>query len=504
MQRRSLLKLAVTSGAVVAASAHATSVEPKQWDETTDILIVGAGGTGLAAAVSAKEANPKKKVVVLEKAPAPFLNSTSLAVGAFNAGNTSFQRDKKLIGKDDAKRFYKEVMASGYNQCIPEILKIYAENCGPTIDWLRGLGIDYYIVPNAVYSVLSQHQPAAETGTVYIKTFLELGKKSGVDLRCNHRVLELITTPDGNEVLGVKVQTKDGVKNIKVRDGVALTCGGFAGDPKMMDRFLLNFPGALSCASPNSTGDGMKMATKIGAATTHMSYGAMYSYGVPIDLEKRRGLIFRGHIMNSSAGSITVGPDGKRFVDDGAGQNEVSNAMVHNHFRDVYCIATEKQVKEFMQKNGEGKGCYVIGWGWDKFAKELEEQKVFAKKANTVEELAGKLGLDPKTLVQTVDTYNGYAKNGKDPEFNRSFMKGPLDEGPFYGFACRPLAIATCGGLRANGRLQVLDNYDKPIKKLYAAGETLGGMHGISYVGGNSIGQCLTTGRYVGQLLAKL
>ena len=122
---------------------------------------------------------------------------------------------------------------------------------------------------------------------------------------------------------------------------------------------------------------------------------------------------------------------------------------------------------------------------------------------DVIEELAKKLGLDPKALRKTIDTYNGYVKAGKDPEFGRTALKGTFEKGPFYGFICKYVAMANLGGLKAGETLEILDVYGKPIRHLYAAGETLGGVHGDSYLSGNSIGACLTLGRVIGRKVAQ-
>lgn len=111
--------------------------------------------------------------------------------------------------------------------------------------------------------------------------------------------------------------------------------------------------------------------------------------------------------------------------------------------------------------------------------------------------------LPVETLVETIKQYNQYAKSGKDIEFNRKSLKEPLEKGPFYGFSLKPVAIATIGGLKVNGHLQVLDVYDKPIKGLFAVGEVVGGLNGSSYIGGNSVGAALTFGKIVGEMISK-
>ena len=241
------------------------------------------------------------------------------------------------------------------------------------------------------------------------------------------------------------------------------------------------------------------MAEKIGAASTHMNFAAVYGYGVPMSKDKnnRKGWIFRGHVMNLY-GPITVGPDGKRFVNDDLGATSISQAMSRLGFKKVFQVATEAQLLDFMKNDP----IQEIGWDQNTFKKELEEQKVFVVKADTIAELAKKMGLPADQLEATVKRYNQFVKNGKDEDFGRKYMKGTFEKGPFYGFIGQPIAGISLGGLKVNKDLQVLDVYDQPIKHLYAAGEAIGGIHGGSYIGGNSVGSSLTLGMVAGKKAA--
>ena len=167
-------------------------------------------------------------------------------------------------------------------------------------------------------------------------------------------------------------------------------------------------------------------------------------------------------------------------------------------FKKVFQVATETQLLDFMKNDP----IQVIGWDQNTFKKELEEQKVFVVKADTIAELAKKIGLPADQLEATVKRYNQFVKNGKGEDFGRKYMKGTFEKGPFYGFIGQPIAGISLGGLKVNKDLQVLDVYDQPIKHLYAAGEAIGGIHGGSYIGGNSVGSSLTLGMVAGKKAA--
>lgn len=502
LKRRTMLRSLTAAGllSVVPTSMAVANVRsPEKWDQTCDVLVIGAGAAGLFAAVSAREEGAQK-VTLLEKAPIPFLNSTSLSAGSANATGTKAQFANGVEDKGNQKEFAQEVMKTGKGLADPTLVKIFSENSAKALDWLTDHGVVFTPQPNSAFRLKRMHGCDKHTGAQYVDVLYQNAKKMGVDIQFKIKVVELITNIDADEVLGVKA-VRDG-RDIYVRatKGVIIATGGFCGDVNMIDRFIMDFKGALTFSSANSQGEGLKMAAKIGAATTHMNYAAVYGYGVPMskDPKNRKGWIFRGHVMNLY-GSITVGPDAKRFVNDDVGSTSVSLAMAQKGFKKVFQVATKEQLEDFMAHDP----IQVIGWDQEKFKKELEEQKVFVVKADTIAELAKKMGLDPQQLTKTVEQYNGYVKGGKDPDFGRKYMKGTFEKGPFYGFVGQPIAGISLGGLKVNEKLNVVDVYDKPIKNLYAAGEAIGGIHGGSYIGGNSVGSSLTLGMVAGRNAAK-
>lgn len=496
ISRRSILKSFGAATATLALpGVQATVIQPKKWDETVDVLIVGAGGAGMSAAMGASESKAGK-ILVIEKAVAPFLNSTCYSAGAFNAAVTKTQKEKGIT-KDTGDLFAKEIMAYGGNVTVAEVTRLYAENSGRVNDWFYNHGVRFTPIPNPAFAYLRQHMCNGNTGAQYIELMCKEAEKRDIEVRCNTKAVELITNEKADHVLGVRVDQDEQTLFIRTRKAVVLTTGGFGANFNMIDNYLLNFRGALTCTSPNCQGEGLLMAQKIGAASTHMNYCGIYAYGAPTDEAKRRGLIFRGHVMNIN-GSITVNPKGERFIADETGQTEVANEMARLGFKTVIAIASADQLKAWMDKDA----IQVIGWKRPQFEQELKEQEVFVKRANSPRELAQKLGMNPAVLEKTIADYNKYAKQGKDPQFNRKFVDGPL-EGELFAFVCKPVVMVTAGGLRVNGKLEVLDVYNNPIGGLLAAGEVVGGIHGNNYIGGCSIGQSLTLGHVAGELAAK-
>lgn len=498
LKRRAFLNfIPAAIGTMGAGAVLANAKLPAKWDQTQDVVVVGSGAAGMFAAVAAKEAGAKN-VLVVEKTGSPYLNSTAYSFGGANGSGTKAQAKLGIVDKGNIDNFKKEIIAGGKGTNREEIVKTYAENAYKALDYLTDHGAELNVVNNASFPVKRMHVNKEGSGGYYVKVLENQAKKLGVQFAFSTRAVELLTNPEGSEVVGIVVEHKGVKSSIKVLKGVVLASGGYMGAPQLIDQFLLPFKGALTCASPASEGQGLLMAMKIGAGTTHMDQGAVYAYGVPLDKQKRRGLIFRGHVMNLYGG-ITLGPDGKRFINDETNSAEVSNVMVQKGFEKVYCIITEAQLKDFLEHDPS----QVIGWKRDVFLKELENGKYFSSKADTIPELAKKMGLPVDEVVKTVERYNGFVKAGEDKDFHRKYMKGTFEKGPFYGFVCQPVAMASLGGLKANSKLQVLDVYNTPIKHLYAAGEVLGGLHGSSYIGGDSVGGALTLGMVAGQNAVK-
>lgn len=499
LTRRTMLKTVgcAAAAALGAGAAHATSALPKKWDETADIVIIGAGAAGLFAAVSAKEAGAKR-VVVLEKNASPFLNATCYSAGYVTAAGTKAQRAAGIDDPNGREELVKEIMETGQNLGREDLVKLFVEHGAEALDWLSDHGVELTPIENPSYRVKRMYTNSKASGSAYSAALYPAAQQAGAAFELKTTAKSLVTTPDGGEVLGV-IAEKDGrTLAIRAEKGVLLAAGGFASSGEMIDDYLLTFRGAVSAAAPGSIGEGIRMAGKIGAATTYMNYGAVYAYGVPTDEKKRRGVILRAHRMNL-CGPIIVGEDGRRFIKDEAGPTAVSNAMAIKGFHNVFVIATMPQIEAFLKEDP----IQVFGWSRDRFMQEVKEQKVFVKSADTIGGLAEKLGLDPKALEATVARYNGFVKKGVDEDFHREFMKEPFEKGPFYGFVCTPIVLVTIGGLKVNSRLQVLDVYGKPIKGLWAAGEILGGIHGNSYTSGNSLGAALTFGRLAGRFMTE-
>jgi len=244
----------------------------------------------------------------------------------------------------------------------------------------------------------------------------------------------------------------------------------------------------LNCTNqPGATGEMIRYAQAVGADALQLAFIQLYPYAAPDTgiLDSPAVYPFRG----PGYGIVYVNKLGKRFVNEMERRDVVSRAQIQTGMKPTYSIFNEAMIpkmgtKEEVEK-GMAKGRFV--------------------KADTIAELAGKLGIPADTLVETITTHNRYMAEGKDPDFGRQFTKVmiPLEAGPFYAIAQWPAVHHTMGGLRISRDAQVIDIWGNIIPRLYAAGEVTGGIHGANRLGGNAIPDCIVFGRIAGTKAGK-
>jgi succinate dehydrogenase/fumarate reductase flavoprotein subunit len=522
---------------------------PEKWDYEADIVILGFGFAGQAAAIEASDLGAS--VIVLDKAPREF-------VGGSSAANKT--HDFSFIGPD-VETNIKYVTAECWGTVDdPDTIRMqieenhklpqWFESLGGTVTWRRRAPT-YPTIPggkemdceNNSFAVLPPQEymdkfPVPDSGRSPFQEWMcDLIEARGIPLMCNTAGTELIQDGATGEILGVKALTdleftKDfkqlpGGKEIyvKANKGVILACGGYEVNQEMLTNFAPHphsgFVTWYGC--PFSTGDGVTMATKVGAKLWHMNKKECHSFACA-PASKELGGAMNVYCWATQIGDqpgIIVNRDGKRFYneyhfgghsdqtrawDEFTHKNEPDDDYTYCDYRNIpfYFIFDDTTMKnKQLGKNDRFVQIFnVYQWSKDNQA---ELEKGWIIKADTLEELAKKIviknfhgevvGMDPQGLVETVARYNEFCAAGKDLDFGRRpDTLLPLATPPFYAMELCDSQTNTQGGPKHNGHCQVLDAYDKPIPRLYVAGE-LGSIFGHLYNGGENIPEASSGGR---------
>ena len=442
-------------------------------DGTCDIVVVGAGGAGLSAAVAAAESDASLKIIVLEKQHIIGGNTNS-STGGINAAETDIQ---KGLGIEDSKQlFYDDIMKGGKYENIPSLVENFVEHAPVTISWLTGLGADLSDVGlMGGSSVKRTHRPQGGTaiGPHLMKVLKEATSNKNIEIRTSNKVFDLLSAVDGS-VTGVKVQNANGSTYRLTAKAVIIATGGFGANLEMVTSLQPSLKGFVTLNHPGATGDAFAWVTAIGGATIQMA-----------NIQIHPTAEATNHILITEAvrgnGAILVNHDSKRFC------NEMDT-------RDVVSAAILKQT--------QGEAFLIFDQGVRKSLASIETyaNQHLLKEGATVAELAAAIGIPAEDLEATLTRYNAQQKAGVDEDFGRSAaqMTAALETAPYYAVCVTPATHHTMGGLSVNTDTQVLRADGTPIPGLYAAGEVTGGLHGANRLGGNGVADIVVNGRLAG------
>lgn len=471
------------NAAIVAAGLNPEDFKPTEKtvtemkDETidVDVVIIGAGGAGMVAGITAAEAG--KNVLIVEKAPIVGGN-TSRATGGMNAAGTHYQKEQGI--EDSVELFIEDTMKGGHDLNDPELVKTLAENSASAIDWLDSIGAELKDVGKAGgASVNRSHRPVNDEGKILsvgsylVSKFEETCKSAGVKIMLDTEATEIIMK-DGAAV-GIKAKSVDTNYTINAK-AVIDAAGGFGGNMDMVVQYKPELKGYVSTNASTITGDGIKMAEAVGAATVDMEQIQIH----PTVVQETGALItesLRGD------GAILVNAEGKRFTDETLTRDVVSANVISQTGSYAWLIVNQKMFDDstVIQK-------YV--------------DQGYMIKADDVASLAKLIGTDEATLKTTLDTWNSAIENNNDAEFNRKgldTMAYNITEPPYYAVKIAPGIHHTMGGIKINTSTQVIDTKGNVIPGLYAAGEVTGGVHGGNRLGGNAVADIVVFGRIAGQ-----
>lgn len=473
----------ITSGALIRAvddavkKANVTLTAKKVTEElepakdvSTDIVIVGAGGAGLTAAIEAT--NQGAKVIVVEKNA--FLGgNTNYATGGMNAAGTKYQQEKGI--KDSPELFYADTMKGGHNLNNPDLLKVFTEKSAETLYWLESLGADLSEVGRSGgQSVDRIHKGPGgmPIGSHLMDVFESQVNKLGIEVRLNTKAIEILTDDNGAAV-GVTVENKDG-NTYKINSkAVILASGGFGANPELVEKYKPELKGFGTTNQPGATGDALAMADKLNVALTDIEQIQTHPTVVPIINE----MITEGI---RGDGAILINHKGKRFINELETRDVVSKAILSQEGSTAFLVL-DKQV-------------------FDKASTyEKYKNQGLLKEPASLNELAQIMGIDAATFESTINTYNGYVKDKSDSDFGRTSLDVELTQAPYYYVEVAPAIHHTMGGLKININTEVINKSGNIVPGLYAAGEVTGGVHGGNRIGGNAVTDITVFGRIAGK-----
>ena len=525
----------VTSDAFVAAAEAALTeagLNPEDYktaiataageDRTVDadVVVVGAGGAGMTAAISA--AADGLKVVVVESQAMVGGNSVR-ATGGMNAAKTPLQ-DKNTFGEsagvektlaaaegyadnetitalaatvseqweaykanpegyfDSVELMELDTMIGGKGINNPELVKTLCSNTADSIVWLDSVGASLTSVGAfGGASVKRIHRPVNAEGKTlsvgaYIVPILEKNlQDAGVEIILNTTVDTILTDANG-AACGVSGVANDGSKLTVNADAVILTTGGFGANLDMVVSYKPELAGFMTTNAAGIQGQGIKMAEALGAATVDMNQIQIH----PTVEANTASLITEGL---RGDGAILVNAEGKRFFDEVSTRDKVSAAEIAQPGSYSYLIVDQAMADASNVIQG-----YI--------------KKGFTTQGETYEELAKALGMDEAAFAETMNTWNGYVEAKNDPEFGRTSFANPLNTAPYYAIKVTAGVHHTMGGLKINPAAEVLTEDGSAIAGLFAAGEVTGGVHGANRLGGNAVADFVVFGRIAAQSAA--
>ncbi len=490
---------------------------------TTDIVIVGAGGAGMTAALTAAEKGAN--VIILESQAAVGGNSVR-ATGGMNAADTPAQDENEFgesagvektlktarttyadnvtitklaeevekqwadyqanpVGYFDSDELMElDTMIGGKGINNPELVEELADESADGVEWLKKYGIDLTSVGSfGGASVKRIHRPVnAEGKTIAVGSYMipllekacEENDKISIQLETTATT---ILTDENGKAVGVKAVGATGNEVTVNAKAVILATGGFGANLDMVAELVPALKGFMTTNAAGAQGQGIEMAQALGAATVDMDQIQIH----PTVQFDTAALITEGL---RGDGAVLINADGKRFIDEVGTRDVVSAAEIAQPGSYSYLVVDQAMLD---------KSSVIAGY----------VKRGFVFQGNTYEELAEALGVDAATFAETMNTWNTYVEAKNDPDFGRTSFAQPLNTAPYYAIKVTAGVHHTMGGLMINTDTEVLKADGTAIAGLYAAGEVTGGVHGANRLGGNAVADFVVFGRIAGEEAAE-
>ena len=459
-----------------------------QWSRETDVIVVGGGLAGYCAAIEAAVANAN--VLLFEKQP-EVGGSSVLSGGFFAFAGTDMQ---KAAGVDDTnERIYDDLRKAGGGENDEALLKVYVDQQLATYEWLRKTGVAFKALQ------LSSAQSVPRTHPVdpqaLIDRLRELAGETGrVTTLLNSPVTRLVQDAPGGRVTGARVTINGRDESVRARRGVVLAAGGFSRNEEMLKQFVPHQARGVRYGGAGNMGDGIKMAWALGAGLRDMVF-IKGTFGFHPNARTHEGRDWTK--LPVYRGGIAVNKLGKRYVDESKSYKLLGDAVLQQPDGIAYKIFDQG----IMDNAADGVPPFDF---------RSAQRRGLLFEAATLSELAAKIGVDAAQLSATVARYNGFVASRVDADFGRDGLSThygklvKIERAPFYAYPSTSGIIATYCGLTVDAQTRVLNVFGEPIAGLYAAGELMGGFHGVSYLTGSSLGKCVIFGRIAGRNAARI
>ncbi|GAA4037852.1 hypothetical protein GCM10023063_23610 [Arthrobacter methylotrophus] len=493
---------------------------------TADVLVIGGGGSGMSAAISA--ATSGASTIVLEKA-AKVGGSTAMSVGSFTAANTSYQY---RAGVNDSIELFIDDMKVANGEFEErenkELRRVLAENAGATVEWLSSIGVQFLgPTPEPPYEKPRMHN-VLPNSSAYASALLRECRKRGVEVRTSMRVDKLLCNAAG-DIIGARADGTD----FFGRRGVILATGDYSASTEMKAEFVGEAASKIPPVNPNSTGDGFKLGTGVGGIMLQMDRlyeGLRFAPSKRPDpikilpshplLSKAMRLVverlpknllayvIRGALTSwvgpnntmYQAGALLVGHSGKRIANEDS-DKLMARAAAADEKNTAFMIFDGGVARKFSAWPNPVSTFPGVAYAY------VDDYKRYRPdvyhRANTIDELALSIGVEPSVLQSTVEEWNADVAAGKDSRFDRQHLGGGVSEGPFYALGPMNAYVTLAdGGLAVDTQLRVTTADGEAIPGLWAAGSTgQGGLQLLNH--GLHIGWAMVSGRLAGRNAAR-
>lgn len=467
--KKAVSKAMVKSTKARVAEEGGDTCAPKNYD----VVVVGSGGAGLAAAIQAHDEGAS--VLIVEKMPTIGGNTIKASAG-MNAAETRFQRVKGI--QDSKALFYAETLKGGGNKNNPELLRRFVENAPEAIEWLARRGIMLNdITTTGGMSIDRTHRPrdGSAVGGYLISGLVRNVTKRGIDVMLDTAVDDILFS-DG-EVSGVGLLTDENEAVTVQAKSVVVATGGFSANSAMVVKYRPDLEGFVTTNHKGATGGGIALLERIGAGTVDMGEIQIHP-----TVEQNTSYLISESIRGG--GAILVNQQGSRFYNEMSTRDKVSAAIIAlpEHFAyivfDEHVRAKNKAADEYIAKG-------------------------LVTSASSPRALAAALGMDEQAFLATLERYNGFVEKQHDDDFGRTTaLRAPINEGPFHAIQIAPGVHHTMGGVTVNTQTEVLNTEHQVIPGAYAAGEVVGGIHGENRIGGNAVADIIIFGTLAGHQAA--